>query len=72
MLVGCFNQLIVFYHAIKNTFKTLAQVGHWIELSYDIAADELSNYGVETVNPIFIKVRIQSRHVNKTRYYVYI
>ena len=43
-----------------------------IQLSRNIEVKNLSDYGIFITDPILLKVRIQSRHVNRTRYYVYI
>lgn len=43
-----------------------------LTVSRDIGADNLADYAIDIVNLIFLKVRIQSRHINKTRYHVYI
>lgn len=34
--------------------------------------NEFPSYGLEVDHPIFIRARIQSRHMNRTKYYLYI
>ncbi|KAH0534761.1 hypothetical protein KQX54_008093 [Cotesia glomerata] len=43
-----------------------------IELCTDITHIDFTSYELHITDPLFLKARIQLRHINKTKYYIYI
>ena len=51
----------------------MATNGRFIfQVSRNITATNIERYGIFVEDPILIKARIQSRHVNRNKYYVYL